>query len=160
VGNIRLATSSSKTVENYLVFTKPCCLPVNSWHILFSPHVTTHASTVLTCTYMCIYIQTLLHVQFPFPFAQNRILCYHTLYVTINLKKCARSTTLTWFWGSAENISIKPHLLKILNTIHTSNIRISKVACKGRCINFSGEFNGPMLPAYPWICIELYLIAA
>ena len=84
-------------------------------------------------------------MHFPFPFAQNRILCYHTLYVSIHLKKCVRSTTLTWFWGPADIISIKHYLLEGLTTIHTSNIRISTVACKGRCIGFSGEFKGPRL---------------
>ena len=143
VGNISLATSSSKTLENYLLFTKPCSLPVNNWHVASSPHqLFWH---VHMCLYTHMYIYTLIYVNFSFPFTQDRILFYHTLYVSVNWKKRTRSTTLTWFWGSAQNISIKPHLLKELNTVLTSNIRISKAVCQGTCTSISGEFNGPQL---------------
>jgi hypothetical protein len=81
VGNISLATSSSKTLENYFLFTKPCPLPVNSWHVESSPHVTTHASTVLTCTYVSIHTYVHIHTnicQFFLPFhtGQNSILSH------------------------------------------------------------------------------------
>jgi hypothetical protein len=88
--------------------------------------------------YICVYIH--IHTNtcpffLPFRTGQNYILSHFICFRKLK-KKSTRSTTLTWFWGSAENISIEPRLLKVFNTILTSNIRISKAACKGRCISF------------------------
>jgi hypothetical protein len=99
------------------------------WHVHTRVYTYTHTTACPFSLLFCTEQNSML----------SHFICFN------KLKKCARSTTLTWFWGSARNSNIKPHLLKILNTIHMSNIRISNIACKGRFISFSGEFNGSRL---------------